>query len=182
MVSADYPLGIDCGFPQEGVDFVGAREAHVEFAAIRVGQGIWPDPDFEVLWSEAKTEKILRLGYMVYQPGVTGINQSRTYCDSMPANDRGELMPALDLEKNPVDWNQLYAMVTAIEQFDGREMMIYSGAWFLNGISVPAWIQAKPHWLVGYNDTGPTPLKGYSPEIICWQQTSSWNVAWVGLT
>ena len=30
MVSADYPLGIDCGFPQEGVDFVGAREAQLD--------------------------------------------------------------------------------------------------------------------------------------------------------
>jgi len=181
MVSADYPLGIDCGFPQEGVEFSGAREAHVEFAAIRIGQGEDPDSDFAESWPFAKQEKILRFAYDVYDPDIKGSVQAEIYSDTMPWQDRGELPPALDLELLPVNWNELKAMVDGIERFDGREAMIcYSGAWFLNQIVVPPWLQAKPFWLVGYNDSGPTIPKGFHPEVLCWQQTNAWIVKWVG--
>ena len=165
MVSADYPLGIDCGFPQKGVDFAGAREAGVEFAAIRIGQGEDPDSDFAESWPHAKQERILRFAYVVYDPDIKGLVHVEMYRDIMSPNDRGELAPSLDLELLPVNWNELKAMVDGIEKYDGREAMIcYSGAWFLNAIAIPAWLQAKSFWLTGYNDTGPTMPKGFHPE------------------
>jgi GH25 family lysozyme M1 (1,4-beta-N-acetylmuramidase) len=173
-------LGTDLSYNQGPVDFVMAEANGVQFAGIRCTQFPWIDPRFKDNWRMSRGI-IPRFPYVVYSPGGRGIDQADLFLGQFANRDYGELNTALDLELFPVDWDQLYIMVQDIEREIGREIMGYTGAWVLNQLKVPEWFRRKPHWLTGYNEIGPTMPSAYIPSVVCWQQSESWKVPWVGM-
>ncbi|KKL65468.1 hypothetical protein LCGC14_2154680 [marine sediment metagenome] len=184
----DFPLGADVSFYQRKVDMRGAMQDGVEFIGIRWGQrdgrGGYTDFRARENWEAAKEAGVLRLMYWVWdqRAGHTasahmgGIRRfSRTY--------DGELPPWADLELLPLDWDEFHDWLIMLESWASVKPDIYTGSWAMEKYApLPLWLKDYNFCLTGYNDIGPSvygPLKDLNPNVVCWQQTSSWFVNWV---
>lgn len=180
------PLGADTSFHQKKVDFRGALNDGVEFVYIRWGQrdgrNGYTDSRGSESWKNAKA--LYRGMYWVWDQRaghlaaehMGGVRRvSRTY--------DGELPPWADLELLPLNWNEFHNWLIMLESWALVRPDIYSGSWFLNSVApLPLWLKDYNFCLTGYNDRGPDvygPAKELNPNVICWQQSSSWFVSWV---
>ena len=190
-IDIDLPLGCDTSFHQGVIDWISAQLDGVVFAFIRWGQrGDWFDSQADDSWFNAKVAGILRGAYWVWDErdgadaedhfqGVLAVasNIGLDHYD-------GELPLVVDLELEPVDWDELEAFLVRLEGWMGRQPMIYTGSWFYARVKpLPDWLAEYDHWLTGYNDEGPSiwgPLAQLDPPVVCWQQANNWQVDWTG--
>lgn len=176
------PIGIDLAFIQGRVNFRLARAAGVLFALIRFLQGgDWSDSRALENWRGAKAEKHLRGPYLVWDErrGHGGQDHFQHFLRVFPDDDRGEFPAVIDLELHPVTWSELRVFYDLLLGYFGRAPWLYSGAWALNQLEVPLWVQMMVHWLTGYNEIGPTMPRAYTPRVLIWQKSDSWHVDWV---
>jgi GH25 family lysozyme M1 (1,4-beta-N-acetylmuramidase) len=179
------PLGIDVSFYQGAIDWDAAWKDGVRFAAIRGGQrhGLsgWTDSRFVENWKNAKRVGMLRMIYWVWDPASSGqqhFDGMRRAIDLVDG-DMGELGGMPDVELAPVRWSDVELWLQKIDDFWGIPPLPYSGAWFLNQLQVPQFFRELDHFLTGYNNIGPDLPRDYTPDVVAWQQTSSWAVPWV---
>ncbi len=183
------PLGFDSSFHQRRVDFDAARDDGVTFCYIRWGQRKdWHDSWAPHNWLAAKRTPIFRGAYWVWderdgdnaQDHMEGV--LTVAAAVAPGGYDGQLPLAVDLELEPVDWDELHKFLLQLEAWLGRKPDIYSGSWFYQRVApLPAWLDDYNHWVTGYNDKGPDVWGEFAklePEVICWQQSSSWQVSW----
>ena len=177
-------LGCDTSYHQRFVLWAGAKRDNVWFAFIRFCQGgDWKDARALESWRNAKKDRVLRAPYIVWDErrGAGAQEHFRNFLEIFPREDKGELGVGLDLELKPVTWSEFMAFVDMLSAFFGVDPDLYSGAWFLNQLNVPVKVQQLDHWLTGYNDYGPTMPLAYKPNVVYWQQSSSWFVDWVNV-
>lgn len=187
-------LGCDVSFNNKLVDWAGAKLDGVIFAAIRWGQrdghdepdgSSWTDPRVHENWTGAKAEGIDRFGYWVWDER-EGDDADAHFAGVVRVYPtyNGELPFCVDLELEPVDWDELLKFLILLTQWTGRIVMIYCGAWFYNRVKpIPQWLEDYIHWLTGYNNDGPDtwgPIGELDIEIECWQQANNWQVSWCG--
>jgi len=194
------PLGCDVSFRNRGVNWAGAKADGVEFAGIRWGQrdghtepdgSSWTDPDVEDNWNGAADEEIERMAYWVWDE--RDGNTAQEHMDGVLAvavrisggRYDGEISFVVDLELEPVDWNELHEFLVLLENWSGERPRIYSGSWFYDRVDpLPEWLEEYEHWMTGYNDDGPSiwgPIAELDIDVVCWQQANNWQVTWCGL-
>lgn len=183
------PLGTDTSFHQKLVDWKRAFLAGVVFAYIRWGQREdWHDSYAKRSWLNCAETPIYRGAYWVWDErdgdgadehmaGVLEVARDI----GLDSYD-GELPFVIDLELEPVDWDELLSFALQLFSWTGRWPDIYTGSWFYDRVDpLPDWLGALNHWLTGYNDIGPDiwgPLEGLDPFVTCWQDSPAWQVDW----
>ena len=179
--------GTDVSFNQKVVNWTLARERDdVKIALIRWTQVPWKDSRRVTNWIAAGVERMFRGAYVVYDPDnePSGYEHAlffiRDFEEQIGRYD-GELQVWVDVELEPLDWDELKIMCDTISAWSGRRVGIYTGSWFLKRhLPLPAWILNHDFWLTGYdNECGPDLMPGYNLDVRFWQRTSSWQVPWV---
>lgn len=190
MICVETVTGTDVSFNQKLINWKLARARDsVRIALIRWTQLPWRDSRRVFNWLEAGEQRMLRGAYVVYDAGNEAQERSgyahalffiREFEQQIGRYD-GELPIWLDLELEPLDWNEIKVMADTLSAWSGRRVGIYTGAWFLRRhLPLPAWLLNHDFWLTGYdNECGPDLLPGYSLNVRFWQRTSRWQVPWV---
>lgn len=185
--------GCDVNLNQKKVNWSGAKADGIIWSGIRWGQRHgtdgWTDPQVKANWSGAKEQRIFRFGFWVWDERED--DDARSHMDGLLAVARlladdgqyhGELPFNVDVELEPLDWDELHAFLIMIENWSGRRPTIYSGSWFFERVDpLPDWLSDYDLWLTGYNDEGPDiwgPIAEINPNVVCWQQADDWQVSW----
>jgi GH25 family lysozyme M1 (1,4-beta-N-acetylmuramidase) len=180
-------LGVDVSFNQGIVDWVKAKAAGVVHAGIRWGQRHgrfgWTDSFQDMNWREAKEAGIDRYGYWVWDEREgDGAAEHMAGIVRVSLTYDGELPFVIDIELEPLDWDELRAFLLMVEDWAGHKPILYSGSWFYERVKpIPEWLEEYEHWLTGYNNSGPSvwgPLAELDITVVNWQQSSTWAVAW----
>jgi lysozyme len=91
--------GIDVSKWQGEVDWDAVRADRVEFAFIRVSDGIdRPDPQFDRNWREARRAGLVRGAYQYFRPAQDAEQQADLLLEMMGAPMKGDLPPVIDVE------------------------------------------------------------------------------------
>jgi lysozyme len=158
----DGPLtrGIDVSYHQGRIDWRRVREAGIEFAFIRVSDGLtFEDPQFQANWSGAKKVGILRGAYQFFRPEESARAQADLMIAAL-ARDPGELAPVIDVEvtggRAP---DKLAAAIrTWVERVrarTGREPIVYTSPAFWRDHVGGADLTSQPLWLAHYTTECP---------------------------
>lgn len=181
-------LGCDVSFRQGEIDWAAAAH-ELQFTYIRAGQREdWHDSQFPRNWAESRKARIPRGFYWVWdqREGADAEAHARGVQQVVPAGDQGELPPAVDLEVDPFDWDELLKFLQWLEGWAGRRPIIYSGSYFVDRQpTAPGWLADYEFWLTGYNDEGPElwgKLATLPIRIIIWQQANDWGPSWISPT
>ena len=190
VLLSDLPLGADVSFHQRKVDMRGAVADGVEYMGIRWGQrdgrNGYTDSRAIENWQNAGLERLLRMMYWLWDQRAGPHHTASAHMGGIRRVSRtydGELPPVADLELLPLVWNEFHEFLIMMEVWAGVRPDCYSGSWFLARVApLPLWLEDYNFWLTGYNDQGPDiygPLKELNPNVVDWQQSSSWFVNWV---
>jgi lysozyme len=153
--------GIDVSYFQERISWRRVRQAGVQFAFIRVSDGLTvSDPKFGYHWSGARRVGILRSAYQYFRPEESPIAQADLLIAAL-RRDPGELPPVIDVEtdggKPPA---QLAARVrTWIERVRAQlrvEPIVYTAPEFWRERTGGADLSGQPLWLAHYTASCPT--------------------------
>ncbi|MCK6544636.1 hypothetical protein L6R52_02105, partial [Myxococcota bacterium] len=91
--------GIDVSYWQSTIDWDQVAGAGIEFAFIRVSDGlVHVDSQFERNWREARRVGIRRGVYQFFRPNVDVIAQANLLLDRMGPLEPGDLPPVIDVE------------------------------------------------------------------------------------
>jgi len=190
MTCVETETGTDVSFNQHLVNFKEARTRDgIRLAFIRWSQLPWLDSRRVANWLAAGDEPIFRGIYVVYDAGNEAHEPSghahamhfiQDFEQQIGAYN-GELQIWVDLELEPLDWDEVKVMCDVLSAWSGRLVGIYTGAWFLRRhLPLPPWILNHDFWLTGYdNECGPDLLLGYNLNVRFWQRTNRWRVPWV---
>lgn len=182
------PLGCDTAFHHGLVDWKGARKDGVVFAFIRWGQRReWHDSQAKASWHNSKGV-VWRGAYWVWDERdgdgarTHELGVEEVMRDIGIVTYDGELPFVVDLELEPVSWDELSWFLYWIEAWIKRKPIIYTGSWFYSRVKpIPDWLANYEHWLTGYNEDGPRiwgALAELDPPVVCWQQANNWQIDW----
>ena len=182
-------IGPDVSFYQddqdtpEQIDFVKMRLA-TEFVIIRVGQNLWPDPDFKYNWTEAKKAGLARGSYWYYDSRADPKRQAELWVETMDG-DLGELPLFADFEEaysGPFNgWRKWYDFLQRLKELVGqKEIAIYTAYYYWrdhapNPTTEPQnleYFHQYPLWIAHYGVTTPNIPKPWGAnEWLFWQFT-----------
>lgn len=182
-------IGPDVSFYQddpdtpEQIDFVKMRQA-AEYVIIRVGQNLWPDPDFKYNWTEAKKAWLPRGSYWYYDSRADPKRQAELWVETMDG-DLGELPLFADFEEaygGPFKgWRKWYDFLQRLKELVGqKEIAIYTAYYYWrdhapNPTTEPQnleYFHQYPLWIAHYGVTAPTIPKPWGTnEWLFWQFT-----------
>jgi lysozyme len=174
--------GIDVSYHQDDVSWKQVRRAGVQFAFIRVSDGVTvSDPKFADNWKGARRAGVLRGVYQYFRPEESAIAQADLLIAAV-RRDPGELPPVIDVEtdggKSP---EQLAARVRAwVERVRSQlavEPIVYTGPDFWRQRVASADLTSQPLWLAHYTEdaacpTVPLPWLRWT----FWQHTDRGNI------
>jgi lysozyme len=153
--------GIDVSYFQESISWKRVRQAGVQFAFIRVSDGLTvSDPRFADNWAGARRAGVLRGAYQYFRPQESAIAQADLLIAAV-RRDPGELPPVIDVEvdggRSPA---QLAAKVRAwVERVRAQlrvEPIVYTGPDFWRERAGGADLSSQPLWLAHYTPGCPT--------------------------
>src|ERR1700759_3034082 len=93
IACADGPTtrGMDVSYYETSVDWVAAHQAGIDFAFIRVTDGVqFIDPKFPGYWAGAKAAGVIRGAYQFFRPAEDPIAQADLLLDKMGPLDPGD--------------------------------------------------------------------------------------------
>ncbi len=153
--------GIDVSYFQETISWKRVRQAGVQFAFIRVSDGMTvSDPKFAHNWSGARRVGVLRGAYQYFRPEESAIAQADLLIAAI-RRDPGELPPVIDVEtdggRSPA---QLAARVRAwVDRVRAQlrvEPIVYTGPDVWRERAGGAELSSQPLWLAHYTPSCPT--------------------------
>jgi GH25 family lysozyme M1 (1,4-beta-N-acetylmuramidase) len=154
--------GIDVSVFQGTVDWSAVRGDGVDFAFIRVSDGLnTPDERFAANWAGARAAGVRRGVYQFFRPSQDAIAQADLLADAVGALAPGDLPPVLDLETLS---GQSPAVVRAraqqwLERVEARlgvRPIIYTGPYFWRDqVGAPAFADDYPLWVAHYTSGCP---------------------------
>lgn len=153
--------GIDVSYYQGNIDWNQVKNSGVEFAFIRVSDGLsFVDPKFEQNWIGAKEAGVIRGVYQFFRPARDPIAQAELLLEKMGELEDGDLPPVIDVEA--VDGQTPTQIATGvrlwietIEAATGRKPIIYSGKYFWNDHVKTTEFSDYPFWIAQYGPTCP---------------------------
>jgi len=96
---AQTTFGIDVSHHQGAIDWTKAKAGGVQFAFIRVSDGVSTrDRQFARNWSAAKAAGVIRGAYQFFRPAQNVAAQAQLMIDAIGAKAAGELPPVIDVE------------------------------------------------------------------------------------
>jgi lysozyme len=167
--------GIDVSYFQETISWRRVRQSGVQFAFIRVSDGMTvSDPRFALHWLGARRAGILRGAYQYFRPEESPVAQADLLIAAV-RRDPGELPPVIDVEtdggKPPA---QLAARVRAwVERVRSQlrvEPIVYTGPDFWRERAGGADLTNQPLWLAHYTRSCPTIPQPWT-QWTFWQHT-----------
>jgi len=100
--ATDSPQGIDVSHHQGTIDWKAVQEHGVQFAFIKISEGItYADPKGAANWAGAKAAGLRHGAYHVFVPGDDGTKQARSFLNALKKNEAyhgSVLPPVLDIE------------------------------------------------------------------------------------
>ncbi len=181
----DVVIGIDVSQYQSDIDWDAlAASGEVEFAYIRVGNGLGTDTKFARNWPAARRVGIKRGAYQYFRPGMDALEEAQHYLAVI--NESGgyladDLPPMIDVEttddqSSATIVEAVRIWVEYIEQETGMRPVIYTGSYFWDD-SVGSDAFSDYHvWTAHYTDA-PCPLTSSSwARWTIWQFTSTGRV------
>lgn len=171
-------LGLDVSFWQGKIDWTKPRKAGAEFAFIRAGQGMGKDTRFTENWTAAKGNA-LRSAYQFFDYRISPAGQAQTLMGWL-GNDRGEMAPTLDWERNTY-WPEtmptgaaalgvIKPWVNEIIRLDGRLPIFYSNPSHILALgTIPDWLKALPLFVANYGVS--------KPAFTGWSSWTFWQYA-----
>lgn len=172
--------GIDVSHHQGAIDWERVKAAGIQFAFIRVSDGLSRDTRFDFNWSEAKAKGILRGVYQFFRPNIDPVAQANLLVTDVASFERGDIPPVLDVEvfDGATDQQMIDRITKWIEVIKtklGVEPLIYTSAGFWNQIA-PTFKPVKDLWIANWT-TRPTPTLPHAwSDYRFWQYTSSGRV------
>jgi lysozyme len=174
--------GIDVSYYQGAIDWPAVRADGVEYAFIRVGDGVdYVDSRFEPNWAGAAAQGILRGAYQFFRPNKDPIAQADILLAKL-AGQPGELPPVIDVEvSGGLSPGQVEAAVRAwidrVRPAIGREPVIYTGYYFWrDGVGAPD-MTGSPLWHAQYTTAACPNIASPWTDWAFWQFTSTGRVA-----
>jgi len=184
--------GADCSFYQDNngtpqqIDFSKMVGQGADFVIVRAGQNLWPDPDFNYNWKNAKIVGLPRGSYWFYDSRVSPEKQAEIFASMFKA-DMPELELWLDIEEHyggPYagykNWKKFLDKL--IQLLPQARIGIYTSYGYIAGV-IPAaefpYFAKFPLWLASWNpvDKVDVPLPWLS--CLYWQWgTPTWGIAW----
>jgi GH25 family lysozyme M1 (1,4-beta-N-acetylmuramidase)/uncharacterized protein YgiM (DUF1202 family) len=182
-------IGPDVSFYQdkaetpEQIDFVKMKKS-ADFVIIRAGQNLWPDPDFEYNWAEAKKAGLPRGSYWFYDSRADPKRQAEMWVDLLDG-DLGELPLFADFEDayggQYTGWRSWYTHLERLKELVGdKEISIYTAFYYWRDNAPSATTQKDsleyfhqyPLWIANYGVSQPSVPKPWAPdEWTFWQFT-----------
>lgn len=184
-VCADGPTvnGMDVSYYETSVDWVAAHAAGIDFAFIRVTDGVqFIDPKFPGYWAGAKAASVIRGAYQFFRPAEDPIAQADLLLEKMGPLDPGDLPPVLDVEvSGGLSTAEVAANVRAwvahVTEKLGRPPIIYAGLYSWHDLTGSADITTSPLWVAQYTSAAcpniPTPWTRW----MFWQHSATGSVA-----
>ena len=175
--------GIDVSYYQGNIDWAAVAGAGVEFAIIRVSDGIgFHDPKFAQNWAGAKANGIIRGTYQFFRSDDDPIAQADLLIETMGALDPGDLPPVVDVEStdgvdNATRAARLQVWLDRVEAAVGAAPIIYTGGYFWQD-NVGRDFSRYPLWHAGYTGgTCPSTVANQWSDWAFWQFGSTGRVA-----
>lgn len=175
--------GIDVSVWQGSINWTSVRNDGVEFAFIRVGDGLTFDRQFDRNWAESRRVGVLRGAYHFFRPGRDPIAQADFFVDHIGDLADNDLPPVLDLEDTDgvaraTVLSRAQAWLARVEERTGRRPIIYSGYYFWRDeLGNPSWGSSYPLWIPQYGRTCPTINAPPWQRWDFWQTSSTGRVA-----
>jgi lysozyme len=151
-------LGIDVSHWQGEVDWFAVARGNVKFAFAKATDGnVAVDPTFKRNWGGIQEAGLFRGAYHFARPGRDAETQAALFASTVGGLGFRDLPPVLDLEEDDgqskehvLAWARRF--VAKAEQLMGRQLMIYTGAFWrgaLGNVNDP-FFAARPLWLAAY--------------------------------
>ena len=173
--------GIDVSKWQGYVDWEAVAEAGIDFAFIRVSDGLdYQDAYFQSNWSEAKAQGIVRGAYQFFRSDEDPVAQAQYLLDEMGPLEAGDLPPVCDVEtadgQSPaVIAERVQTWLDVVEDALGVKPLIYTSPGVWGSIINSADFGAYPLWVAHWGASCPTMPTGWS-DWIFWQTSDSGSV------
>lgn len=129
--------GIDVASHQGDIDWEQVPGDDIEFAYVKATEGgDFTDGRFAASWERAASVDLERGAYHFFTLCTPGAEQAEHFLRTVPADDPGELPPALDLElagncrERPPEEDvraEVEAFIALVEAERGREVLLYVG-------------------------------------------------------
>ena len=153
--------GIDVSYHQETIDWQRVRRAGIQFAFIRLSDGVAVrDSRFATNWTEAKRAGLVRGAYQFFRPDQSVTAQADLMIAAMRGRERDDLPPVIDIEVDgglapPVVAARAGAWIERVRDKLGVEPIVYTGSdlWRNGGGEL---LGAQALWLAHYTQGCPT--------------------------
>jgi len=177
--------GIDVSYWQGEINWTQVANDGVDFAFVRLGDGLFFDPEFHDNWQSAKAEGIVVGAYQYFRPGTDPEDQANLLLQEMGTLQAGDLPPVLDVEDDdgyPANHvvQAIHDWMAVVEPAIGRKPIIYTSKYMWQSVAgdsydfddYPLW---AANWFVNCPDI-PTPWDDW----IVWQTSDSGSVDGIG--
>jgi lysozyme len=174
--------GIDVSVYQGDIDWARVAGAGVQYAIIRVGDGMGHDSKFARNWQGAKDHGVVRGAYQFFRSDDDPIAQADLLLSVMGPLEPGDLPPVADVEStdgvdNATRAARLQRWLDHVEAALGVTPIIYSGGYFWQD-NVGRDFSRYPLWHAGYTGgTCPSTVANQWPSWTFWQFGSTGRVA-----
>lgn len=153
--------GIDVSYYQETIDWAAARADGVEFAFIRVSDGVtFHDPKFARNWSEAKAHGVRRGAYQFFRAHQSAEEQADLLIEAIGVLEPGDLPPVIDVESTDGQSrstiaNKVQRWLDRVEAGLGVRPIVYTGPYFWrDNLGGPDFAR-YPLWIAHYGTNCP---------------------------
>jgi lysozyme len=174
-------LGIDVSHHQGTINWSRVRDAGVQYAFIRVSDGIGTrDRKFAQNWAGAESVGLIHGAYQFFRPGQDVTAQAQLMIDAIEGS-YGTLPPVLDVEADsglsPSSVaSKVRRWVDLVANATGRTPIIYTGKYFWrDDVGSPAGFTDNPLWVANYTTRCPDVPSTWSRWTF-WQNTPNGRI------
>jgi lysozyme len=173
--------GIDVSNNNGHVDWAGAAAAGYTYAQAKATEGLgFVDKFYDQNRAGAEAHGLHFGGYHFFTPGEDVGEQVSFFLEHAKPR-KGEIVPALDYERMPMERAPAEEFVVALHRQLGHWPLFYTYLAFAHGMKIPAAspLANCPLWLADFTTARPAPPAPWH-EITIWQRSSSGRVPGIG--
>lgn len=173
--------GIDLSYWDDSVDWPRARAAGIDFAFIRVSDGLqYIDPEFAGYWTGARAAGVIRGAYQFFRPAQDPIAQADLLLARAPY-EPGDLPPVIDVETDSdLSDDQVTAAVRTwvdyVRATIGREPIVYAGLYSWPRLTGGADLTTSPLWIAQYTSAACPDIPAPWTSWLFWQHSNTGQV------
>ncbi len=172
--------GIDVSYWQSTIDWSSVASAGVEFAFIRVSDGIGvDDTEFSTNWNEARANGIVRGAYQYFRACQDPRAQAELLLEKMGNLEYDDLPPVIDVETTDDCASSLISnmqeWLNIVEDAVGRKPIIYTSWGFWDGSVGGYDFSEYPLWVANWEVDCPVLPDGWS-DWVFWQSSDSGSI------